>query len=403
MFGFSVVLSASIFFLLIIFYQSAADELVASWHNNEAVNLQQGNILSSITKLQRAIEKSRIIKGATAIDETGRILVSVGEFQLSNVDVDFIPQKVISERKSGLFETTYCIAYSNVRVLIKTNAYILNYVLIFLLIYFFSVLVVFGRGFRNILLAQEKYKTELAVKDIKQRLAISEAVSELAKQVAHDIRAPMTVLNMVLHGIEIPEDRRSLFTSANSRIQNIANDLLKKSRVIVSGVEKNSDYERVGRVASSFQLLEAVSEIVDEKNVSLRRYKILFSKSLFKSLDVTVRGDKSDFQRVLSNLLQNSIESLKEVHDEILNASPVCVKLAQNKSNVVIEVADKGAGIPKEAMARIGEQGFSVGKKDGNGLGVYFAKKKVEEWGGIFRLVSSSSQGTVFQIELLMT
>ncbi len=66
-------------------------------------------------------------------------------------------------------------------------------------------------------------------------------------------------------------------------------------------------------------------------------------------------------------------------------------------------VSDNGKGIPSHILARLGEHGISYGKKgteSGSGLGIYHAKKTVEEWGGKFEVRSREGIGTAIEIKL---
>ena len=68
-----------------------------------------------------------------------------------------------------------------------------------------------------------------------RELAVSKAISDLAAQVAHDIRSPLAALGAAARGLSIPEDQRTLVDGAIGRMQGIANDLLARYRA--PGVE----------------------------------------------------------------------------------------------------------------------------------------------------------------------
>jgi signal transduction histidine kinase len=59
---------------------------------------------------------------------------------------------------------------------------------------------------------------------------------------------------------------------------------------------------------------------------------------------------------------------------------------------------DNGKGIPADVLSRSGEEGFSFGKSNGNGLGVHFAKRKMLEWGGDLQISSHAGRGTMVSL-----
>lgn len=79
----SFIISAMIFIPLVytvhIFIRSTTDELVKNWFQNERTAIQQGNILSSVTKIQRAISDSVLIKAVKVIDSNEREVITFGE------------------------------------------------------------------------------------------------------------------------------------------------------------------------------------------------------------------------------------------------------------------------------------------------------------------------------------
>ena len=69
--------------------------------------------------------------------------------------------------------------------------------------------------------------------------------------------------------------------------------------------------------------------------------------------------------------------------------------LRKYSSKTQLVVIDNGIGIPSHVLSRIGDEGFSFGKENGNGLGVSFAKRKMIEWGGTLQISSNVGVGTM--------
>jgi signal transduction histidine kinase len=106
--------------------------------------------------------------------------------------------------------------------------------------------------------------------------------------------------------------------------------------------------------------------------------------------------DPDRLERVLTNLLSNALKYSDPATTVVLSAC--CVD-----SDVVMSVADRGAGINPDDLPHIFERYYrsgATGARDGLGLGLYIARMLVEAMGGRIWVESSSGQGSTFSIAL---
>jgi signal transduction histidine kinase len=216
-----------------------------------------------------------------------------------------------------------------------------------------------------------------------------EEAFKLARQVAHDIRAPISALNVATRKLKDTSSELAEFIEASSkRINDIADTMLNKSRQELT--DQNSLY--------SFDLVKIIRTIVDEKkattSVKHAAKEIEFDVDL-PQMPIRARVFESDFSRALSNLLENSI-------DAISSRGVVKIKCAldSSKNQVLIEIRDNGRGIPQEILANVGRYGFSFGKSSGSGLGVAFAFNVMKSAGGDIRIQSEPEKFTSIQLNL---
>jgi signal transduction histidine kinase len=101
----------------------------------------------------------------------------------------------------------------------------------------------------------------------------------------------------------------------------------------------------------------------------------------------------SDLKNIISNLINNSAEAMDQ-------NGFISVSLEKEDENLLLEIRDNGKGIPKEILPQLMQEGASFGKKDGNGLGLYHAKKSIESWGGQIQIRSTVGVGTTVSIKL---
>lgn len=221
-------------------------------------------------------------------------------------------------------------------------------------------------------------------------------IISISKQVAHDIRSPLMALETALRAAtELPLERRRLIEQANSRIKAIAEDLLFRSRsstVIPFALPDTMIKKRRESEIGSFRISQSVERIVAEKKIAFPDVDFT-TDSLLEGLKVN--GITEDFERLLSNLLQNAIEATSEAHDPNIQVS-----LRVYGKKFQLSIVDNGKGIPNEVLSKIGEEGFTYGKSGGNGLGVSFAKRKVFEWDGDLQINSRVGFGTIVTITL---
>jgi anti-sigma regulatory factor (Ser/Thr protein kinase) len=109
------------------------------------------------------------------------------------------------------------------------------------------------------------------------------------------------------------------------------------------------------------------------------------SSGIFCSLQLT------ELDRILSNLINNAYEAIS-------GRGKITVTLSVLSGTAQVSVKDTGKGIPKELLPKIGLAHQTFGKKDGNGLGVFYAKTVVASWGGSLVIDSVEGQGTTITI-----
>lgn len=401
--GLSAIISGSVLLLLMLFYQSTARELIESWYNSEAFNIQQGNVLSAVTKLQRTAAKSRIIKGVIAVDESGRILAQIGGVDFDPAELEASSPEPFTEIRAGIFRTKFLVSSPRVKVIIETQASILIYVTIALIVYFIAVLLLFGIVFRRILVAQEQHKAELALNTVSQRLAISEAVSSVATQVAHDIRSPLTAIDIVVKSLsDIPSDKRTLLKSASSRINDIADDLLKtynqNAELAVSflGAKKAEISSELKPVVISAML----KGIGAEKAAALEgKSEVRFRLDVMHPAEAVCSVNEKELCRAISNLINNAIEACEGVPGGLVTLA----LRPSGRDEVAIIISDSGRGIPEEVLVKLGKERVTAGKEgtaSGTGIGVLHAARTIEVMGGRFQIQSKVGVGTTITIRL---
>lgn len=229
------------------------------------------------------------------------------------------------------------------------------------------------------------------------RLNAKIQMANLAAQVAHDIRSPLAALTMAEKEFgALPEETRILVRSAVSRIRDIANHLLDKNREDGKAEQSTQHGPGIAVENVSTQLIPSLMDgLITEKRMQYRpKMGIEIEAHLESAYGLFAGIQPNEFKRVLSNLVNNSVEALGDKGKVTISLGAISDKQIQ------IEVRDNGKGIPSEILAKLGQRGQTHGKVGGSGLGLYHARTSVESWGGKLELQSKVGHGTAIVITL---
>ena len=214
-----------------------------------------------------------------------------------------------------------------------------------------------------------------------------QALGELAAHVAHDIRSPLESLKTLVRNFKgLDEKQHRLFQASSSRIENIANDLI-------------TQFTNITRAdADSFCFLSAaVDSIVAEKIALLGENSNIDIRSEIPT-DLCLTGVPictTEFSRVLSNILNNSIEAVRD-----RDRGTITVTASATSGQVSIAIRDNGKGIPQDILHKLRTMGGSYGKSGGSGIGLQHAKTTVSKAGGTISIDSTPEKGTSLTLNL---
>ena len=211
-----------------------------------------------------------------------------------------------------------------------------------------------------------------------------EAWREMAKQVAHEIKNPLTPMKLSLQHMQ------RLLSSENEGYQ-------KKFETLLHQIDTLSD------IATSFSSFAKMPipradkfDVVKELNSILDLYRNTGKVELVEDIaigEVLVLGDVKLMGRTFTNLITNAIQAVPSDRQAVLK-----VALVQEEGKVLISFQDNGSGIPPEIQKKVFVPNFST-KYSGSGLGLAVAKRGINHAGGEIWF-ESSIEGTTFFISL---
>jgi signal transduction histidine kinase len=151
------------------------------------------------------------------------------------------------------------------------------------------------------------------------------------------------------------------------------------------------------KAATSFCYLPAlIDELVAQKQFeySLRPGVALKFVRLGEIRGAFVGLNSLDFKAILSNLINNGVDSFSHGSGE------VTVALTETDSVCNVKVSDNGVGIPAEYLKKLGSDRITFKGDSARGLGLVHAFTVIESWGGKVSIISAIGRGTSIEIEL---
>ncbi|MCF6296471.1 MAG: ATP-binding protein [Flavobacteriaceae bacterium] len=213
-----------------------------------------------------------------------------------------------------------------------------------------------------------------------------QAWREMAKQVAHEIKNPLTPMRLTVQSFEHKFDPKD---------PNIKQKLHEYSESLIQQIDTMSS------IASAFsnfaemptQKREALN-VVQQVKLALDIFHEEYIDYHHDKNEIIAKLDKIQLTRVITNLITNAIHASKD------NENPkILVTVSEANTNVIITVLDNGTGILDEDKDKIFEPKFTT-KSSGMGLGLPIVKNIVETYNGIITFESQLNKGTVFTVTL---
>lgn len=219
------------------------------------------------------------------------------------------------------------------------------------------------------------------------RVQREQAWKEMAKQVAHEIKNPLTPMKLSI---------QHLRQAYNDGVKDFGNLLNQISETVLGQIESLS------KIASEFshfarmpeRTLEEcdVHQIVYEAANLFQQHKDLKFSFLLKASKSVVQADKEELRRAFINIIRNAVQAMDE-------RGRVTIETGAIGGIIEIRITDTGPGIAEEIRDKLFEPNFST-KTEGMGLGLAIVKKVIDDTGGTIFIESVVGKGTTVVVQL---
>lgn len=214
-----------------------------------------------------------------------------------------------------------------------------------------------------------------------------EAWREMAKQVAHEIKNPLTPMRLTVQSFQRKFDPND--PQLQQKLKDYSETLIQQIDTMSAVASAFSNFASMpAQQNETLNVVEVVELALDIFNED---YLVFESEEK----EIISKMDRTQLIRIITNLVKNAIQSIPEHQDY----KSVLVSVRRHPSEVIILVRDNGTGIQSEYIDKIFEPKFTT-KNSGMGLGLGIIKNIIENYKGTITFETEYGKGTTFLVAL---
>ena len=218
-----------------------------------------------------------------------------------------------------------------------------------------------------------------------QKLA---AWQEVARRIAHEIKNPLTPIQLSIQRIRRKAEKGS--PDLNAAIESAHETIMSETSILKNLVDEFSTFAKMpAPVKTLTDLTDLVAAVCESYQPVFPQLTITAEKL---ERPVVVACDPSQIRQVLSNLIHNAADASKP-------GDAITVHIRQSETEVVLEVADEGSGILESDHEKVFAPYYSKSPK-GTGLGLAIVKRIVQDHNGQVRIETNQPTGARFLVSL---
>jgi PAS domain S-box-containing protein len=234
---------------------------------------------------------------------------------------------------------------------------------------------------------------------LEQRVRVADklaALHTLSAGVAHELRNPLSAMDLNLHLLEEELRERASLPEQGVRYLRVLNTECRRLSVILDTFMK---FARPGSVGlNEVNVYALIEHILALMQFEAEEHKVQFEQRVEEGLP-SVLGDETQISQVLVNIVLNALHAMPNGGRCRIAAE---VHHATDTRWLIVSVKDTGIGIKKEELARVFEP-FYTTKASGTGLGLAIAYRIMEDHGGTIQVSSTPGIGTTVTVTFPVT
>ncbi len=211
-----------------------------------------------------------------------------------------------------------------------------------------------------------------------------QAWREMAKQVAHEIKNPLTPMRLSVQSFQRNFDPND--PNIHQKIEEYSSTLIHQIDTMSAIASAFSNFAKMpAQQNETLNVPKIVKLALDIFNEDY----IIFTT---EKEEILAKFDRTQLIRVVTNLVKNATQALEGVENP-----KILVRVEEQATMVSITVSDNGIGISEENKDKVFEPKFTT-KTSGMGLGLAMVKNLVETYGGSITFTSKKNKGTIFTV-----
>jgi nitrogen fixation/metabolism regulation signal transduction histidine kinase len=215
-----------------------------------------------------------------------------------------------------------------------------------------------------------------------------EAWQLMARQVAHEIKNPLTPMRLSVQSFQHQFRKKGL---EQNDVDEFANTMIQQIDTLSTIASAFSDFAKMSinknEVIEINSSLKLALDIFKGENISFKP----------TSSEIYVQIDRAQLIRLVTNLIKNALQAIESAKNPLIE-----IEVKEDKDFAIVYVIDNGVGVPKDIIDRIFEPQFTT-KSSGMGLGLSMVKKIVDNHKGSIQVESEINTFTKFKIKLPKT
>ncbi len=236
------------------------------------------------------------------------------------------------------------------------------------------------RSYNNMVDKLEESAVKLATSEREQ------AWREMAKQVAHEIKNPLTPMRLSVQSFQQRFDPND--PDIIHKVEEFCETLIIQIDTMSSIASAFSNFAKMpAQQNETLNVPKVVKLALDIFNEDYVRFSS-------DEGEIMAKFDRAQLIRVVTNLVKNAVHAVKEVENPA-----VLVTVTEEEKEVLVCVSDNGIGISEDNLEKIFEPKFTT-KSSGMGLGLAMVKNIVEGYNGSIGVSSKLNKGTIFKVRI---
>ena len=212
---------------------------------------------------------------------------------------------------------------------------------------------------------------------------------DMAQQVAHEIKNPLTPMKLSIqylqHAVKADPE------NAMERFDRVAKTLTEQIESLVRIATAFSNFAKMPKPINKPMIINELVDSVYDLNV--KNQDVDFTMSL-PDEDLTTVADKNQLRRVMNNVVSNAIQAIPDDR-----RGKIGITLYEKNNKAIVKISDNGKGISEEMQQQVFQPHFTT-RSSGMGLGLAMCKDIIELAGGTIHFKTVIGKGTDFFIEL---